>query len=506
MTANASVSSPIPGFMRRNECCGREIFQSRLGMLSNAVARPRAVQQTTGSARMDSPARTWRRSDLVAILAALALIIIAAIIGYQLNRRGIPIVLPRPPLLAFWHPHIGWGTPLAILSLLLGLRLQQLIVALPWRRLLLAGWLLNLAWMCSLTLVDGLQRGWIDVLLDPNEYLHDLRRISDPLIFLSSFSHYIAFGPGVDGDLVWTTHVAGHPPLITLTFWLLARAGLGGGFWAGALCILVASAVSVALPITLRELGAEASARRIVPFIALFPGAVWMAVSADGLFAGVAVSGLALVSRGAMRGRILASLTGGLLLGIAVFLSYGLVLLGLVVLLVMLQTVRRRGLPSVVGPWVSATLGFVAVAAIHLAVGFNWFSGLAALRVRYYQGIASQRPFSYFIYANFAAWLVACSPLLAVGIVRSITTLARGRAGPWTQDGIAALLALYGVLAALIANVSGLSKAEAERIWLSFGVIAYSGLALLPGRSARWALVGSATWALLVNHLLNTGW
>ena len=49
---------------------------------------------------------------------------------------------------------------------------------LPWRRLLLAGWLLNLAWMCSLTLVDGLQRGWVDVLLDPNEYLHDLPRIS----------------------------------------------------------------------------------------------------------------------------------------------------------------------------------------------------------------------------------------------------------------------------------------------------------------------------------------
>src|SRR5215212_4608918 len=46
MTANASVSSAIPGFMRRNECCGRRIFQSRLGMLNNAVARPRAVRQT----------------------------------------------------------------------------------------------------------------------------------------------------------------------------------------------------------------------------------------------------------------------------------------------------------------------------------------------------------------------------------------------------------------------------------------------------------------------------
>jgi methylthioxylose transferase len=461
---------------------------------------------STSSAHLDQPATRWRRSDLVALVAALALIIVAAVVGYQMNRRGLPIVLPRPPLLAFWHPHVGWGTPLAILSLLLGLRLQRLIAVLPWRRLLLTGWLLNLAWMCSLTLVDGVQRGWIEVLLDPNEYLHDLHRISSPWTFLSGFTHYIAFGPEVGGDLVWTTHVAGHPPLTTLIFWLLARIGLGGGFWAGGLCILVASVASVALPVTLRELGAEAAGRRIVPFIALFPGAVWMAVSADGLFAGVAVSGLALVCRGAIRGRILTSFIGGLLLGVAVFLSYGLVLFGLIVVVAAFLTIKK-GMRSVVVPWLSAIVGFVAVIAVHLALGFNWFSGLAALRIRYYQGIASQRPYSYFIYANLAAWLVSCSPLLAIGIVRSIATLSRRcPRGSWTQDRVTALLAGSGVLAALMADLSGLSKAEAERIWLSFGVVAYSGLALFRGQSARWALIASATWALLVNHLLNTGW
>jgi hypothetical protein len=454
----------------------------------------------------DSPAASWRRGDGVALAVALVLIAIAAVVGHEMNRRGLPIVLPRPPLLAFWHPHVGWGTPLAILSVLLGLRLQTVAAVVPWRRLLLAGWLLNLAWMCSLTLVDGLQQGWVDVLLDPNEYLHDLHRISDPLTFLSSFSNFIAFGPGVDGDLVWTTHVAGHPPLATLIFWLLGRVGLGGGFWAGALCILVASAVSVALPVTLRELGAEAASRRVLPFVALFPGAVWMAVSADGLFAGVAVGGLAFVCLGAAHGRIPASLAGGLLLGIAVFLSYGLVLFGLFVLLAMFLTVRQRGLRSVVVPWLIAIGGFVAVAAAHLALGFNWLSGLVALRIRYYQGIASQRPFSYFVYADIAAWLVSCSPLLAVGVARSVAVLSKGHAGPWTQDRIVALLALSGVIAALIADFSAMSKAETERIWLSFGLIAYTGLALLRDRRATWALAMSAAWALLVNHLLNTGW
>jgi methylthioxylose transferase len=220
-------------------------------------------------ARIDAvrgtPPWVHRLADPLALALALALIGVSAYIGHGMNQRGLPIVLPRPPLLAFWHPHVGWGTPLSVLCVLVGLRLQREVEHLGWRRLLLAGWLLNLAWLCSLTLIDGLRNGWIDVLLNPNEYLHDVPRITDPGAFLSSFTHFIAFGDGVDGSNVWTTHVAGHPPLATLIFWLLARIGLPGGFWAGALCILVSSAASVAMPVALRELGAGAAARRIVP-------------------------------------------------------------------------------------------------------------------------------------------------------------------------------------------------------------------------------------------------
>jgi methylthioxylose transferase len=427
--------------------------------------------------------------------------------GVGVNERGLPIVLPSPPLVARWDPHLGWGTPLAIGCLLVGLRLQRLAAGLPWRRLLLAGWLLSLAWMCSLTLVDGLRQGWIEVLLNPNEYLHDLPRIADPVTFLATFTDFIAFTDPVAGvPEVWTTHVAAHPPLATLIFWWLDQIGLGGGFWAGALCILVSSLVAVGLPVTLRELGAEAAARRIVPFVALFPGAVWMAVSADGLFAGVALTGLALVCIGTARRRLPSSLAGGVLLGTAVFLSYGLVLFGLVVLLILGLTLRRYGLRPSIGPWLVAVAGLVAVVAIHLAFGFNWLTGLSELRIRYHQGIASQRPFSYFVYANLAAWLVSCSPLLAVGIARSVAVIGRGRLGAWSQDRVAALLALSGVLAALVADLSALSKAETERIWLTFGVVASAGLALLRGRAASLALMGCAGWALVVNHLLRTGW
>ena len=187
------------------------------------------------------------------------------------------------------------------------------------------------------------------------------------------------------------------------------------------------------------------------------------------------------------------------------FLSYGLVLFGVVCLVPVVLTIRRLGVRRAVVPWLVAVAGVVAVAAAHAAFGFNWLTGLTQLRIRYYQGIASQRPFSYFVYANLAAWLISCSPLLAIGLARAVGTLA-GRRGPWSPDRTVAVLALSGLLAALMADLSGLSKAETERIWLTFGVIAYSGLALLRGRAASWALAGGAVSALLVNHLFDTGW
>jgi methylthioxylose transferase len=449
----------------------------------------------------DLGATGWTRSDAVSLAVAAGLIVVAGVVGRELLDRGVRLVLPTPPVLARWSPHLGWGTPLAVLCVVVGLQLQRRAAGLSWRRLFLAGWLLSLAWLSSLRLVDGLQQGWTEGMLNPNGYLHEVPRIADPASFLATFTDFIAFGPGVDGTVVWTTHVAGHPPLATLLFWGLDRVGLAGGFWAALLCVVGSSVVSLALPVTLRELGAGAAARRLVPFVALFPGAVWMAVSADGLFAGVAVGGLSLACLGAARGRPVVSLAGGLLLGATVFLSYGLVLVGLAAVVILLLTTRRHGLRGTGLPWLFATAGAGSVAAIHLAYGFNWVTGLAALRIRYYQGIASDRPFAYFAYANVAAWLIACSPLLAVAIVRAVRVLIRSRR-PWTQAHVVSVFALSGVAMATVADLSALSKAETERIWLTFGAIAASAVTLLRGRGSAWVLMAWAGWGLAVKHLL----
>src|SRR5581483_2542711 len=125
----------------------------------------------------------------------------------------------------------------------------------------------------------------------------------------------------------WVTHVSGHPPGALLTFVWLDRIGLGGGAWAGALCLLVGSSAAAAIVVTLRALNDESTARLAAPFVAAAPTAIWIAVSADGYFAGGAawaVALLALAVSGRARVPALAAAGAGLLFGWALFLNYGL--------------------------------------------------------------------------------------------------------------------------------------------------------------------------------------
>ena len=92
----------------------------------------------------------------------------------------------------------------------------------------------------------------------------------------------------------WPTHVAGHPPAALLFFVGLVRLGLGGDLrrGAGRHARWRASDRRGGAGHAAR-LGAEDAARRAAPFLVLGPAAVFMAVSADAMFAAVAAWGLA---------------------------------------------------------------------------------------------------------------------------------------------------------------------------------------------------------------------
>ncbi|HVE95741.1 MAG TPA: hypothetical protein VNA67_01955, partial [Pseudonocardiaceae bacterium] len=121
--------------------------------------------------------------------------------------------------------------------------------------------------------------------------------------------------------------------------------------------------------------------------------------------------------------------------------------------------------------------------------------------IRYYQPgeYGLERPYSYWVWANLACLAVVLGPAGVAGL-RRVITAGQG------QPRVLVALCAAAALAVLAADLSGLSKAEVERIWLPFAVWLVAATALLPGRQIRWWLGAQATVVLLVNHLLLTTW
>ncbi|WP_432049957.1 hypothetical protein [Verrucosispora sp. NA02020] len=452
--------------------------------------------------------RDTARADVIAVLVAVGLFAVAAVVGGVLYLLGRPVYASAAPLYAHWRPHIGPGTPLAVaVAVLVCWRGPALAARLPWRRLLVSSYAAAVAWTLSLALIDGWQRGVAGRLATRHEYLHEVPGVTDIPAMLSTFTTRILdFQPDS-----WTTHVSGHPPGALLVFVWLDRIGLSGGGWAGALCILTAALTAVAVPHTVRLLGGDDAARVVLPFAVVFPGAVWAGVSADGLFAGVTATGVAVLAQAVIRGSAVGAFVGGALLGFGCYLSYGLVLMVPIAVAVVILGRRHRS----VAWW--ALGGAALVVGAFTVAGFDWLAGYHLVIERYYQGLASRRAYGYWVWANLALLLVAAGPA-AVVVLRRATVAGwqavaslRSRADVVGlldgRPGYAAwLLPLAAAAAIVAADLSGYSKAEVERIWLPFTGWLMAGAALIPGPGRRTWLIAQAVVALAVNHLLLTAW
>ncbi len=430
-----------------------------------------------------------------AVAAGLALVasamLVPATTGWDVHVRWFP------PLHAEWDPRVGWGTLPALLVGLLGAAYAEPLAArLPWGRLLLATYTGGLAWLLTLALVDG-TAGIGHILTTGYEYLGTARATTD---FPATLEEYVSRIPYSAEPDNWPVHVAGHPPGALGFFVVLVRLGLGSGLAAGLVVTALAASTSVGVLVTMRRLGAEGWARRAAPFVTLGPAAVWQAVSADAMFAAVAAWGMAALACAATapgRGwRWLAwSLVAGLLLGSCVMMSYGLPLLGLLAVTVLwLGRSWRPLLPA------AAAAGAVVLA--FAACGFVWWEALPVLRERYYEGVAGRRPPSYWMWGNLAALTISAGPLVWGGVAQAL-------ARPWRRLGEARVpvgLTAAGLAMVVAADLSQMSRAEVERIWLPFAPWLLVGCALLPDRWRRVGLVGQIVTALLVQHLLATGW
>ncbi|WP_245722182.1 hypothetical protein [Nocardia crassostreae] len=578
------------------------------------------------------PRLDLRRADLYCAAGAVALLATAFLVPLIMSEQARGrLYAGAAPIFGEWLPHAGWGTIPAFVIAVLVVRFgPELARRLPWRRLLLVTWLTAVAWAFALAMVDGWQRGFAGRLITRDEYLAEVGGVADIGEMLHGFcGRILDFQPDS-----WTTHVSGHPPGALLTFVALDRIGLGGGAWAGLLCLLAGCSAAVAVAVAVRALGAEERARAALPFLVLAPAAIWLAVSADALFAGVtawAVALLALATR-LRRNWVAQALASGLLFGFGLFLSYGMVLMAVPAAAVLVARSLRPAVP--------ALIGVALVVLTFKAAGFWWLDGYHLVVERYYQGIASERPYSYWVWANLAATLCAVGLAAAAALHRVLGGLRfellreaawglrigalRGAArdtpmGPQSraahdtpvgaqlgathdttvsaQSGAArdrpigaqlravhdrpvsaqagtaqdatvgarlgaardavvgarlgaardavvgagslaihggrgwrtwfvrsgfrgwsglaewrgavdpaAVVAGAGVVALLLADLSGLSKAETERIWLPFAVWVLAGTGLLPGRAVRGWLMVQAGGALLLVHFILTNW
>jgi hypothetical protein len=463
------------------------------------------------------------RGDLVAVVLGAALVTAAALRGWAGIHEGVTILVGWPPLLAAWLPHFEpGGVAAVVVALLVALAGPAVTARLRWGPLLALTYLASVAWTAGLALIDGFRPGIVDRLTTPTEYLVEVGRFPGLRPFLATFADRIV---GMTPDTL-VTHASGHPPLATLVYVWTAEVFGPGGEPAGLVTLLIGASASVAVAVTVGALGglrAGASgatarwlggpvslpldagtltagrdlARRYLPFGVLFPGAVWVGVSADGMFAAVFAWGVAFLALGAVRRGLpgaLACLLGGVVLGAALFLSYGLVAGGLVPIVV--AVLVRRWTPLIAG-----AVGALAVVGLFSLGGFWWLDGYEQVTLRYYQvgEYGLLRPYEYWVWANLAAFTLTLGPAVVAGL---------RRVAWWPRRVPLAVPLLVGavLLAVAAADVSGLSKAEVERIWLPFGTWAVLAATVLPARSVRWWLLAQAALALAMNSLLATVW
>ena len=440
--------------------------------------------------------KTDLRSPVWAVSGAIVgALLVAVSIAYPAI-VGVDVLVHWPPLHADWMPRFGWrALPPVVVGLLVLACWRRLTDRVPWPLFLALSFAASWTWTMALAGTDG-GVGISRVFERKGEYLFGAREITSIPVMIEQ---YVARIP-MDAPDNWYTHVAGHPPGALLLFVALDRLGVSQPLELGVVVVTLGVTAVVAGCVAVRALGGEALARQVAPWWILAPTAVWAGVSADAVFTAIATWGLALLAVSATTGRrpamVVCAVGAGLLLGYCVYLSYGLPLLGIIAVTVLWVARRWSPLPWAVG-------GALVVVVAFTVAGFAWWEAYPVLRERYLAGVASDRPYTYWVWANLAAWTLGVGLATWAALPRALAALGSGRReGPRRI----AAVGLSGLACILVATLSGMSKAEVERIWLPFTFWALMLPALLPARWQRPLLATQVVTAVLVQQLVLTRW
>ncbi len=404
------------------------------------------------------------------------------------------ILLPAAPFLGYWRPRLGWGVVATVVVAVTALRgLPALAGQARWRTVVLVAWLSSAAWGCALALATDGPARLARPLATRFEYLAVVDQIDSTGAFLRTFTDRIVEYP---------VHVQGHPPGPVVALRALDVVGLGGARWAALVVIALGASATPAVLLSLRSIAGESTARRALPYLALTPAAMFSVTSMDGAFLGLASWTTALAARASAHVALAApgpspspapadvlphglsdglphgpsrrghrhdvsAVAAGVLAAVLCYCTYAAPLFLLPAVAIALHRRDRRTA-------VLAGLAGLAVVGAFTAAGFWWLDGLSATHRRYVDTVARFRPWRYFVLADLAVLAAVVGPAAVAGLVALRDRTVRLCTGA----------ALAGVA---IADLSGFTKGEVERIWLPFTPWLLVAAVALPEVRWRWA-------------------
>ncbi len=417
-------------------------------------------------------------------LAGFTLIAGTVTFGIVAKAGGDSLGSSQAPLLYEWDWHASTVALLAVALLAAAVALAPRLSSLTLSPRGFAA--ASLALGLVLRLAVGAARdgsvGWYAVYEVPNkessnEYLPALPSFDfGARFFLDTFAEIGTSLP---------VHAIGHPPGLLLTLHALGIES------AGAMAALTIGVGALSIPLVYvlgRQLLDEAQARVATLLYVFAPSAVLHGVtSADALFATLAVLAAAALLA---RRRIIFAL-GPPALALASFFSYANLAVGALAAIVV---ARRDGLRRALVLSAACAVALPAFyGLLHLFTGFDPIGALRSTETVYREGVASTRPYAFWVFGSPAAFLLAAGLPLAWYALRALGA------------GETVAVALFSVL--VISALLGFTKAETERIYLFLvPFLCLAGATALPRRFLTPVLALLAVQAIATELLFETVW
>jgi methylthioxylose transferase len=421
-------------------------------------AADQAAPGRSGAPAGPRPAALDRAFVRATVLTGAGAVVLGVLGTFGTRRWGeVPFSVPAPPWYLSWPYYIFWSPrldlswalaalPVAVLAVAAALALARAEVAGPVR---LAGWVGCTAVLAlAVATLRGGPAEWRAPLAYQGEYPDAVDQVGAIPAFLGEFAASV---PGLPD------FVAQHPPGATVFYLLVDRVWSGVGAAALATTAAAALGVLVVAGLAADELGEAGGRWAAVCWLAGPLAVLYVATTADAMWAPVLAEGALAAHRGLERRSWPWTAAGGVLLWAASMMTFAAVLV--LPFLAVRALARLRAERAWVLAWAAGTTVVVAglAALCWLATGYDPFAAVAAVNRFWSVAPGTNRIYWIWVLGDLLAFTGMVGFPLAAGLLVGTWRALRERA--WGSFEV-------GTLACLLAGALwGHTKGEVERMW-----------------------------------------